>query len=63
MTKYAVKIPFDHDLSDMLYVTEGDTKFQLRAKLFDTVEEAEEHALLWGDKAVVVEFNEDTNIL
>ena len=51
MSKYAVKIPFDHDLSDMLYVTEGDTKFQLRAKLFDTIEEAEEHALLWGGQS------------
>ena len=63
MTKYAVKVPFDHEQSDMLYVTEGDTKFHLRVKLFDTVEEAEEHAKLWGDNATVVEFNEDTNIL
>jgi len=46
-----------------LYVTEGDTKFQLRAKLFKTLHEAEEHAQLWGPNAVVVEFTESTNLL
>ena len=31
--KYAVMIPFD---DDMLFVTQGDGKFQLGARLFDT---------------------------
>jgi hypothetical protein len=39
--KYAVMIPFD---DEMLFVTHGDVKFQLGARLFDTEEKAEEHA-------------------
>lgn len=53
-------VPFD---GEMLYVTEGDSKFQLRAKLFETHEEAQEHASVWGEHAVVVEFNEEHNLL
>jgi hypothetical protein len=53
--KYAVMVPFD---GDMLYVTEGDTKFQLRAKLFDTEQQAKEHAELWGEQAAVVVYKE-----
>ena len=61
VTKYADKVPIDDD-GDMLYVTEGDTKFQLRAKLFDTEQQAKEHAELWGEQAVVVEIlPENTN--
>jgi len=47
----------------MLFVTEGDTKFKLRIKLFDTIDEAREHAELWGENAVVVELDEDYEIL
>ena len=60
--KYAVMVPIDDD-SDMLYVTEGDTKFQLRAKLFDTEQQAKEHAELWGEHAVVVEYTKESAIL
>ena len=54
-------VPIDDD-SDMLYVTEGDTKFQLRAKLFDTEQQAKEHAELWGEHAVVVEYTKESAI-
>ena len=60
MNKYAVMVPMD---GEMLYVTEGDTKFQLRAKLFDTEQQATEHAELWGEQAVVVEYTERSEIL
>ena len=56
---YAVKIPFDDDLDDMLYVTEGDSKFHLRPLLFNNKTDAEKHAALWGDKAIVVEYEGD----
>lgn len=59
--KYAVMVPIDDD-GDMLYVTEGDTKFQLRAKLFDTEQQAKEHAELWGEHAVVVEYTNESDV-
>jgi len=63
--KYAIMVPFDtnDDDEDMLYVTEGDTKFQLRVKLFDTITAAHEHAAAWGERAVVVQFNRPSSIL
>jgi hypothetical protein len=60
--KYAVMVPID-DSGDMLHVTEGDTKFQLRVKLFDTEQQAKEHAELWGDHAIVVEYTQPSEIL
>lgn len=60
MTKYAIKVPLD---GEMLYVTEGDTKFQLRVKLFDTKEEANLHADSWGELAEVVEYNDKDTLL
>jgi hypothetical protein len=54
--RYAVMIPFD---DEMLFVTQGDGKFQLGARLFDTEQKAEEHAALWGKNAVVVEYLEE----
>lgn len=53
-------VPMD---GDMLYVTEGDSKFQLRARLFDTEQQATEHAELWGEHAVVVEYTEESEVL
>ena len=58
--RYAVMIPFD---GEMLYVTEGDTKFHFQAKLFDTQEKALEHANLWGDHAKVVEYTNESSRL
>lgn len=59
---YAVKVPFDNE-GGMLYVTEGDTKFQLRVKLFNTEAEANEHAAIWGENAQVVEYTEESDLL
>lgn len=63
MKKYAIKVPFSSDESDMLFVTEGDSKFHLRIATFLTREEAQQHADIWSDKAVVVELNEDQELL
>ena len=56
---FAVKIPFDDNDDDMLYVTEGDSKFHLRVKVFNNIKDAQEHAARWGDKAIVVEYEGD----
>lgn len=55
---YAVKIPFD---DVMLYVTEGDSKFHLRSRMFETHEQAQQHAALWGGGAVVVKYPSEQN--
>lgn len=59
MSKYAVKVPFGHEDDDMLFVTEGDTKFKLRIKTFDTVAEARKEAEAWGAGSVIVELHDD----
>lgn len=59
MKKYAVKVPFGHEDDDMLFVTEGDSKFKLRVKTFDTVTEARKEAEAWGTGSVIVELYED----
>lgn len=56
---YAIQVPFQ---DVMLYVTEGDSKFQLAVKLFDTRQDANNHAILWGDGAVVGEYNKDRKL-
>ena len=56
--KYGIKIPFilDHDY---MWVTEGDSKFQIRPLLFDEREFAEEYALkVWGPSAIVEVYGE-----
>ena len=58
--KYAVKTPFE---DDMLFVTEGDSKFQLRIKTFDTVEDARNFADDFGEGCVVVELDDDYELL
>jgi len=52
--KYAVMVPLEEA---WLYVTEGDSKFQLQTKLFDSFEEARELGELYGVYKVV-EYNE-----
>lgn len=62
MTQYAVKVPFPLDQDgDMLYVTEGDSKFHLRPMLFASRTAAEQHAKIWGEGALVVEYQEEAN--
>lgn len=57
--KYGIKIPFVFD-SDYMWVTQGDSKFQLAPLLFDDKKEAEEYALkVWGPTAIVDVYGED----
>jgi hypothetical protein len=58
--KYGIKVYFPD--GEYLWVTMGDSKFQLRPVLFDTQEEAEQYALnVWGDSAIVDEYDQKTN--
>jgi hypothetical protein len=60
--KYGVKVYWPD--GEFLWVTEGDSKFQITPKLFESRIEAEEYALnVWGDSAIVEEYgeNKDTN--
>lgn len=63
--KYAVKVPFNtgDNEDDMLFVTEGDPKFSFRIKLFNTTQEAQQHADIWGNKAVVVRLEDNYETL
>lgn len=49
-TKYAVMVPLEES---WLFVTEGDSKFQLRTKLFDSIEAAKELGELYGVYKIV----------
>lgn len=65
--KFGIKVPIalDHhgEYADWLWVTQGDSKFQLVPLLFDSKQEAEQHALnVWGDSAIVEEYGEEANI-
>lgn len=60
--KYGVKVPFVD--GGYLWITEGDAKFHLRPKLFDSAEEAERFAAGWnsvGQGAVVELYNGDAD--
>jgi hypothetical protein len=53
--RYGVKIYFPD--GEFLWVTQGDSKFQLAPLLFDSRAEAERYALtVWGDGAIVAEY-------
>ena len=55
--KYAIKVPLI-DCGDWLFVTK-DGPEGLYIVLYDTREEAEAQAKLWGGKGVVVEYNNE----
>ena len=59
--KYGVKVYWPD--GEFLWVTEGDSKFHLKPKLFDTEQEALDYAQIWGDNATVEVYGEkeDTN--
>ena len=60
--KWGIKVPFPD--GDFLWVTVGDSKFQIEPRLFDTREQAEEYAqTVWGKGAIVEQYGEskDTN--
>jgi hypothetical protein len=64
MSNYAVKVPFytgDKE-EDMLFLTEGDSKFHLRVKLFNSPQEARQAATVWGEQAVVVKLDDNYEI-
>lgn len=54
--KYAIKVPWPDD--DWLFVTrEGPDGLEI--VLYDSREQAEAQALIWGGKGVVVEYQDD----
>jgi len=59
--KYGVKVYWPD--GEFLWVTEGDSKFQIVPKLFETEQEALDYAKIWGDTAKVEVYGEskDTN--
>ncbi len=59
--KYGVKVYWPD--GDFLWVTEGDSKFQMKPKLFDTEQEALDYAQIWGDNAVVELYGESKDII
>ena len=61
--KYGIKVPIalDHhgEYTDWLWVTMGDSKFQLEPMLFEERELAEEYAVkVWGPGAIVEVYGE-----
>ena len=51
-TKYAIKVMLSAD--DWIYLTEPDgSMFEVRPVLFNSRQEAEEHAAIWGVSKVV----------
>ena len=61
--KYGVKVPISLDnhgeYTDWLWVTRGDSKFQMEAILFESEKEAKDYALkVWGETAIVEVYGE-----
>ena len=64
--KYGIKVPIALDNhgehTDWLWVTKGDSKFQLAPLLFEIKQEAVDYALnVWGETAIVEEYGESKN--
>lgn len=64
--KYGIKVPIALDnhgeYTDWLWITIGDSKFQLEPMLFEERVLAEEYALkVWGNNAIVEEYDENKN--
>jgi hypothetical protein len=55
--KYAVRVPLAAD--DYIFVSDIDSPFDIKVRLFDSEEEAKEHAAIWGPLAEVVEYKEE----
>lgn len=66
MSKYAIMVLFDKEADDWLFVTEDTGScdmWNLRPMLFDSIEEAFEHAAVWyiegkEDNVSIVEYDE-----
>jgi len=58
--KYGVQIRINENIDDYLWVTIGDSKFQMQPMLFEEKEDAEEYALkVWGPSAKVEVYGEN----
>ena len=58
--KYGIQIPINENIDDYLWVTIGDSKFQMQPMLFEYREDAEEYALkVWGPSAKVEVYGEN----
>jgi len=58
--KYGVQIRINENIDDYLWVTIGDSKFQMQPMLFEYREDAEEYALkVWGPSAKVEVYGEN----
>ena len=64
--RWGIKVPISLDnhgeYTDWLWVTRGDSKFQIEPILFDTQQQAQAYAAgVWGDAAVVEVYDEDSH--
>jgi hypothetical protein len=58
--KYAIMVPWDND--GYIYVTRSTGEmYELEPALYDTLEQAQEAASIWGKFARIVEHKEDQN--
>ena len=66
MSKYAIMVLIDAEQDDWLYVTESDADTWMpRPVLFDSIEEAFEHAAVWyiegkEENVSIVEYDEES---
>lgn len=68
MPKYAIMVLFDKETDDWLYVTEDNPDTETwtpRPVLFETIEEAFEHAAVWylegkEENVSIVEYDEES---
>lgn len=61
---YGIKVPISLDnhgeFVDWLWVTQGDSKFQIKPILFENLEEAKDYASnVWGNSAIVEVYDEN----
>ena len=58
--KYAIMVPWDND--GYIYVTRPTgAMYEVEPILYDTLEQAQEAASIWGKFARIVEYKEDDN--
>jgi hypothetical protein len=57
---YAIMVPWDND--GYMYVTRPTGEmYEVEPILYDSIEEAQESASIWGPVARIVEYKEDRN--
>lgn len=55
--QWGIQIPMPDQ--EWLWVTQGDAKFHIRPLLFDSEQQALDHARVWGDQARVAPYLEE----